>query len=365
MGKRDQVIRLVAVAFAFLSGCAPEAPPGESGESALGPDLEALPGGELGAQDIATNGPTLNGIATNGTMLNGIATNGMELAGVAVTGIGLSATIFTGRTVDGTPMSGAAFVGTTMNGIKPDGTVLKLRIDAMTPLPAPNADLFGYTVSFDGAGGVREYICGLDSGGQPVRAIPVTGTWNYGQGVSGGGSFTPSTTAFTFACRGMAIGKCIELGYRPWQAAPGGGTLQDHLNACTRALRADYCGDGKSYTLNGTLINLYDSVPVQTDTESWPIEAEWTANGARFITTGTKKRYKLLGGDPPPCANQLESSATGNVANFSTGTLIMTEYTDEILLTPPPRSSSRPPPDGDGVARGAPHVLESTLRREG
>ncbi|HEU4409267.1 MAG TPA: ADYC domain-containing protein [Polyangiaceae bacterium] len=355
MGKRNQLIRLVAVAFAFLTGCAPEAPPGESGESALGPDLEALPGGELGAQDIATNG----------TLLNGIATNGTELAGVAVTGVGVNATVFTGRTIDGTPMSGPAFVGTTMNGIKPDNTVLKIRIDAMTALPAPNADLYGYTVSFDGVNGAKEYICGLDPAGQPVQAIPIMGTWNYGQGVTGGGSFTPSTTMFTFACRGMAIGKCIELGYRPWQAIAGGGTLQNHLNACTRALRADYCGNGKSYTLNGTVINLYDVVSVQADTESWPVEAEWTANGARFITTGTKKRYKLLGGDPPPCANQLESASTGNLANFSSGTLIMTEYTNDLLLTPPPRSGSRPPPPGAGVARGAPYVLEWAVRREG
>ncbi|HEU4408415.1 MAG TPA: ADYC domain-containing protein [Polyangiaceae bacterium] len=39
-------------------------------------------------------------------------------------------------------------------------------------------------------------------------------------------------------------------------------TLQNHLVACTRMLRADDCGDGTSYTVNGTTINLYDGVVI-------------------------------------------------------------------------------------------------------
>jgi ADYC domain len=46
--------------------------------------------------------------------------------------------------------------------------------------------------------------------------------------------------------------------------------LQNHLTACTRMLRADDCGDGKSWTVTGALINLYDGIGVQIDPQSWP-----------------------------------------------------------------------------------------------
>ncbi|HEU4406265.1 MAG TPA: hypothetical protein VFS43_13455 [Polyangiaceae bacterium] len=47
-----------------------------------------------------------------------------------------------------------------------------------------------------------------------MPAIAMMGTWNYGQGVAGGGSFTPSASSFTFARRRTAIAKCVELHLR-------------------------------------------------------------------------------------------------------------------------------------------------------
>ena len=53
--------------------------------------------------------------------------------------------------------------------------------------------------------------------------------------------------------------------------ARDGRPLRDHYNACVRMLRADYCGDGRSWTRDGTLIDMWDDHRIQTsDTLSDP-----------------------------------------------------------------------------------------------
>jgi hypothetical protein len=50
-------------------------------------------------------------------------------------------------------------------------------------------------------------------------------------------------------------------------------------------LRADYCGDGKGHTVNGTLVNVWDNWGIEReDLEvDWPLEAEWTSDGAKCV----------------------------------------------------------------------------------
>ncbi|HEU4538727.1 MAG TPA: hypothetical protein VFS00_31615, partial [Polyangiaceae bacterium] len=78
---------------------------------------------------------------------------------------------------------------------------------------------------------------------------------------------------------------------------------------------------------NGTLINLYDDIGVQTDGAAWGVEAEWTAAGARFVRPGPDAaRHELVPGAPPACIAQLESAAAGDPEHFDTGTLLVTEF---------------------------------------
>ncbi|HEU4412347.1 MAG TPA: ADYC domain-containing protein [Polyangiaceae bacterium] len=325
----------LAVASILLLACAPEGEVDGEGWPDAGEAAEVPGDARLGPEGISTNGISTNGISTNGISTNGIPINNQTLEGVALGGatlgaqalggVTLTATVFSATLPDGGALSGDQIVGASFLGELTNGNTKKLRVDARVQLSGAGAGLSAYEVTYNTSSG-RKHLCGLDASGQPVLAVPVMGTWNYGQGVPGGGAFTPSATHFTFACRGAAIAKCVELGYRPWQAAPGGGTLQNHLAACTRALRADYCGDGTSWTVDGTTINLYDAAGVQADTESWGFEAEWTANGARFITGGSGARYTLVGGATPPCLSTLLSPSAGNAAHFSSGTLLMTEY---------------------------------------
>jgi hypothetical protein len=157
-----------------------------------------------------------------------------------------------------------------------------VRLDSATPLTGSNADVWAYGVSYL-SGSTWLPMCGT-AGGVPVLAIPLGGTWNNGSGVFGGGAWSSSSASFTLACRGAALAKCVELGYKPW-VTRNGTLLRNHHQACTRAIRADYCGNGRSYTADGTVINIYDAIGLQADATAWPLDAAWTASGAQCLHT--------------------------------------------------------------------------------
>jgi hypothetical protein len=119
------------------------------------------------------------------------------------------------------------------------------------------------------------YICGTGEHG-PVWAIPLQGRWNpFPKQDHGGAHISADANVITFACENTALGECAgDLGYKPWArsyarslpspAYPAvvpswiveeGAALHQ---ACSRMIRADYCGDGRSHTVTGTRIDLYD-----------------------------------------------------------------------------------------------------------
>jgi hypothetical protein len=118
-----------------------------------------------------------------------------------------------------------------------------------------NCDLWLYNITFpdwpDEAGQPRN-IC--PSG---HAAMPFSGTWD------DQGNFVSSTSKFTFGCTSGVIAKCTEWGYRPFGTARRAGEwtptlLAPYHQACLRAASADYCGVRKSFTKDGTLIDIYD-----------------------------------------------------------------------------------------------------------
>ena len=82
---------------------------------------------------------------------------------------------------------------------------------------------------------------------------------------------------FVVTCTAGAQAKCVRFGYRPWE--PG---LLATYNACIRMVRADYGGDGRPYTENGRLIDLYDDRAIQTAdlAADQTFEAGWDEHGA-------------------------------------------------------------------------------------
>ncbi|MCA9719694.1 MAG: hypothetical protein H6713_20565 [Myxococcales bacterium] len=98
------------------------------------------------------------------------------------------------------------------------------------------------------------------------------------------GDITSRPNTMFIACLSGAMGKAASLGY-----VPGETVTTDEYEASVRMLRADYCGDGRSYTLPGTPLLYWDSLdPLSTpgavgSIGTWATaatEALWTDDGA-------------------------------------------------------------------------------------
>ncbi|MDC3984299.1 ADYC domain-containing protein [Polyangium jinanense] len=239
-----------------------------------------------------TNGLALNGLALNGLALNGISLNGISLNGLALNGVSIEGTTFVGKKASGKPMKPEEFVGATFTGTLSNGQTITLRIEDRVASTRP--DVFLYEVAYlsSPSQGAWKSLCGETSSGTLRRAIPLAGTWDYSERKPTSGMHLASETTFTFACRPYAIAKCVELGYKPWGGvkecvAPGickeiPGVLLHQ--ACTRMLRADYCGDGVPHTQDGTIVDVWDDFGIQASVVTdFAFEAEWTPMGARCI----------------------------------------------------------------------------------
>ncbi|UQA59432.1 ADYC domain-containing protein [Polyangium aurulentum] len=240
------------------------------------------------------NGTSVNGTSVNGTSINGTSINGTSINGTSINGTTLNGTLLVGFSLGGLMIKGMAFVGTQMNAHLDDGSVIKVRIDAIDLTADP--EIFLYTVKYrDKADGKWKSICGNEPSGQPRRAIPLRGIWDYSEATPTGGSHIDSSSLFTFACEGSTLAKCVNLGYKPWKVVteckkPGSChdvSLSEVHQACVRMVRADYCGDGMSHTTNGISINLWDSFKIQKpkpgEPGQWVSEAEWSPGGAICI----------------------------------------------------------------------------------
>jgi ADYC domain/Pentapeptide repeats (8 copies) len=238
------------------------------------------------------NGTNLNGTNLNGTNLNGTSLNGVSLAGVALGHVHLEGSQLIADDDQGSTLSGADLIGARLIGWLDSGAKLPLQIDDVSRGASPNDDVYYYSVSYQRGDGSWDVLC-TDAGGHPVPAIALTGRWNYGRGVVGGGAHINDSSSFTFACGKGALAKCVEWGYKPWRSIEGA-SLAAYHQTCTRVVRADYCGDGASHTQDGQLMNLYDKLGVQTDTRRWLGEASWDENGARAYNLLNRSHLDLI-----------------------------------------------------------------------
>jgi hypothetical protein len=293
--KRTSRIALLSL---VLIGCGADGPP---------------PRGALAQAAIQVNGKNLNGKGLNGKGLNGVSLGGVRLGDAAPGHAWLEGSELRLRDASGAVLGGADLRGAELSGVLDDGEAVPLRIDDVAPAEE-QGDVLLYRVSVRAPDGWVP-LCGTDPAGADIAAIALAGRWDPRQGVPGGGSHIADPDRFTFACDGFALAKCVRAGYAPWRSA----ALASHHQACTRLLRADYCGDGRTFTKDGTVINLYDDLGVQQDTEAWPFEAEWDESGARCLS-----RRRISQG-APTCGGRLRDEDCGGPARFATGTLLMSE----------------------------------------
>lgn len=154
------------------------------------------------------------------------------------------------------------------------GAPLRLRIDAVIA-DGGRPGLWLHEISAFGSDGSWQNVCSPDADGKRL-AVALAGY------TRADGSFVADPGKLSIACTSGAQGKCLRFGYHYWAAGPKGESLLPQFQACLRMVRADYCGDGRSFTRNGVTIDLYDDAGIQfpETTGSLPFEAGWSPQGA-------------------------------------------------------------------------------------
>ncbi|MCA9649618.1 MAG: hypothetical protein H6712_25645 [Myxococcales bacterium] len=311
-------------------------------------DNSAVPNG------FRYNGFRYNGFRYNGFRYNGFRYNSSLLDGVAVTDIvydpstgGLEMTESGGsETFD----AGEVML---FQGDEEDGTVFEIRISGVEQITASSQDYQFMQVETRVRESADPEVWGdwedacLDGGGIPVKAILLPGDWtntdySFIDGSDSGGDIT------TFACRGAAMAKCVEWGYHP-QGTYSSTDLGDHHQACTRMVRADYCGDGEHHTENGTVIDVEDdlSINVHESETNENIEAAWGPDGALCLNNPRKTWWTRTDAltncsSVPSCDHNNNGNLKDDEAYwYGQGALFITRNTPTALNVEPPA-----PPEG-------------------
>jgi len=254
--------------------------------------------GTLQLKSVSTNGFSTNGFSTNG-----FSTNGWELGSETIAQAQLNDSVLSVTTRSGKTMSGSALTGLKISIPTDGGDDVKLRIDSVTQ--SSYGSFYEYGISLKRTGSWQS-LCGPDPvTGDSASAVPLSGAYDEVTG-----KYTPDPSLFTFACTNAALGKCVRWGYAPWktqQECTNSGSckprsLQNWHQACVFMVRADYCGDGVPHTRNGTLINLWDVLNIETqESTSWELEAEWTPSGAQCI-----RHTRWIKADPASATTDLD-----------------------------------------------------------
>jgi len=289
---------------------------------------------EVEAREVDANGFRLNGFRLNGFRLNGFRLNGLVLSGEGgdeielaeirldkakkgkkgsqvvwswLAGGDLHVMTDANKVLSGQQLKGAEFVFKVQEGEA--WSTKTVRIHKIKPL-TPGAEVLIYDLKIRTEKGPWQPLC-LDGQGHATEAILLDGVWD----AETGDRVAPSPSqAVTFACRDAALAKCVEWGYRPWDSVDGV-SIADHHQTCTRASRADYCGDGVSHTYDGVQIHVLDEVGIQEDEgDDYLVEAEWGPDGAVCLNeANTRLPDPSFACDLPLCG-----------APFASGGLIQT-----------------------------------------
>jgi hypothetical protein len=179
---------------------------------------------------------------------------------------------------DGRVLTSPDLIGAVLDATDEMGRTIRVRLDALTRDPSDRDDdiwLHRFSVSDAGTGSWRDFCAPGPDG--TVAGFP-SGSWTKD------GRHESAGWGFIITCTSGAVGKCVRMGYKPWRNLKGE-ALWDYHQACVRAVRADYGGDGAGHTRDGTLIDISDRLGIQRP-EPHPrnrileFEAAWGPNGA-------------------------------------------------------------------------------------
>jgi hypothetical protein len=180
-----------------------------------------------------------------------------------------------------------------------------------------SGEVYLYKFSVQGPDGAWRNACMPDAFGRSL-GFPMAAT------IDDAGVVHPMTEGFEITCTSGALGKCVLFGYRPWRGAEMAAMHQ----ACTRMVRADYCGDGHPHTKDGTKIDVFDRVGVQLDEPDpgMTFEAGWATDGAVCVAHTRVANVAVLADIEKECPQRLGkalgASCTEDVARADSRALL-------------------------------------------
>ena len=176
------------------------------------------------------------------------------------------------RVADGRVLRGAELTGAIVHVALDGGEVAPLKLASITPDPESPEILRHEFQTSDGNGGWKP-ACPPNAYGE---------RWGFPVSLPEGHPGRDGD--ITVTCVSGAVGKCVRWGYPPWMKGPGGEDLAPFHAACVHMTRADYCGDNRPHTKDGTSIDNYDDLGIQrrgaAKDPAYVFEAGWGPQGA-------------------------------------------------------------------------------------
>ena len=179
---------------------------------------------------------------------------------------------------DGDLLDTGELTGMVLTVLDPRERATRVRVDSQVEASGiPGDPLTLYEVSrWDERANRWVSYCERGPDGR-ASAMALPGRWR-----EGGASFSESPGDFTLTCTAGANGKCARMGFVPGLLTAEGESLTPYFKACVRMMRADYCGDGRSFTRAGVPVELLDRAgrqPLWSDRDL-TFEASWGPEGA-------------------------------------------------------------------------------------
>ncbi|WP_424969870.1 ADYC domain-containing protein [Dinoroseobacter sp. S76] len=176
-----------------------------------------------------------------------------------------------GITADGTRLTEAALLG---RAFAMPGYLARIESTRMDPYGGPHAFRLHQVSFLNPEGGAWEPLCHPGPFGlQMAVALP-------GSSTADGGYRALPEGRFNFTCTAGAHVKCLRLGYAPGGIGPEAARRTALHVACTRMMRADYCGTGVPHTVAGRKIEVFARHDPPRAPRLGQVEAIWGADGA-------------------------------------------------------------------------------------
>ncbi len=230
------------------------------------------------------NSQTIDGVEVDELSLDFLERDGVRLVDLSVLAAGGSLTplievsvhegLLRGLDAQGNGYHGAEFVGSSWTLSIRDGAnprAVTMTIDQLIDDGPRSRYVFSHLPT---GGNTAVPNCELDPA-TGERSAVLFGDLHVDP-VSGEMIASPGT--LYMGCISGAVGQATMWGYNPWDHG------RDAHQAATRAVRADYCGDGAPFTESGIDLQLSDPLGVQQFTDpSLPTEALWGPDGAACL----------------------------------------------------------------------------------